>query len=132
MYVIFKSKEVHEKFYNVKKRRNLVNFCVQVIPLNLPSLSDRLRLLLFGNVFVVLTTSFIAFHLFLLFSIQIENLMNDRPQHEGVRDVDVDTSEDEESIEEKAANLKFKSRMKASIVEREVKRLYYCVLLFSV
>jgi hypothetical protein len=35
MYVIFKSKEVHEKFYNVKKRRNLVNFCVQVIPLNL-------------------------------------------------------------------------------------------------
>jgi hypothetical protein len=58
--------------------------------------------------------------------------MNDRPQHKGVRDGDEDTSEDEETIEEKAANLKFKSKMKASIVEREVKRLYYCVLLFSV
>jgi hypothetical protein len=58
--------------------------------------------------------------LFLPFSIQIENLMCDRPQQEGVRDSDEDTRDDEETIEEKAANLKFKNKIKASIVERKV------------
>jgi hypothetical protein len=45
--------------------------------------------------------------------------MCDRPQLEGV-DGDEDTSDDEETTEEKAANLKFKNKMKASIVERKV------------
>jgi hypothetical protein len=46
--------------------------------------------------------------------------MCDRPQQEGVRDSDEDTRDDEETIEEKAANLKFKNKIKASIVERKV------------
>jgi hypothetical protein len=46
--------------------------------------------------------------------------MCDRPQHDGVRDGDEDTSDDEETIDEKAANLRFQSNMMALIVERKV------------
>jgi hypothetical protein len=46
--------------------------------------------------------------------------MCDRPQHEGVRDGNEDTRDNGETMEEKAANLNFKSKMKALIVERKV------------